>query len=42
MMILGFWLETINGKHGWLDELFAPFPMGLAGVSIVLLEGISA
>jgi hypothetical protein len=37
LMGVGFWLESINGKHGFFDELLTPFPMGLLGM-IVLVE----
>lgn len=40
--ILGFWLEGIGGKHGLLDELLAPLPLGLGGVMLVLCERIAA
>ena len=37
VMWLGSWLESINGKHGFFDELLTPFPMGL-GAMMVLVE----
>jgi|HubBroStandDraft_6_1064221.scaffolds.fasta_scaffold7592359_1 hypothetical protein len=36
--LIGAWLERINGKHGFMDELLAPFPLGLTGLSLVFLE----
>ena len=36
-LCLGWWLESINGKHGFIDELLAPLPMGLGGSGIMLL-----
>jgi len=36
-MLVGFWLENINGKNGWVDELLTPLPMGLCGL-LVLVE----
>jgi hypothetical protein len=38
LVILGFWLESLNGKHGWADELLAPFPLGLAGCVVLIVE----
>ncbi|MGA7384238.1 MAG: hypothetical protein WBW81_05975 [Methylocella sp.] len=38
LMIIGFWLEGIGGKHNLADELLAPFPLGLGGVMFVLFE----
>jgi hypothetical protein len=37
LMVLGRWLETINGKHGIMDEFLTPLPLGVAGM-LVLLE----
>jgi hypothetical protein len=36
LMILGVWLEEINGKHGIFDELLTPLPLGIAGMLVVL------
>jgi hypothetical protein len=33
LMLVGAWLERINGKQGFIDELFTPLPMGLGGVA---------
>ena len=41
-MALGLWLEGINGKHGWLDELLTPFPLGIAGCGTIVFERIMA
>jgi hypothetical protein len=35
---LGLWLESVNGKHGFSDELLTPFPLGLAGAALALIE----
>ena len=35
-MFLGAWLEGINGKHGFFDELLTPIPMGFCGMLVVL------
>jgi hypothetical protein len=40
--LVGGWLESINGKHGLIDELFAPLPFGLAGLGLVFLERAGA
>jgi hypothetical protein len=37
LMVLGAWLETINGKHGLFDEFLTPLPLGIAGM-LVLAE----
>lgn len=38
LMILGLWLEGINGKHGIIDEFLTPLPLGLAGLGAIFLE----
>jgi hypothetical protein len=38
LIIVGKWLESINGKRGVIDELLTPFPLGLGGFLIVWLE----
>ena len=35
LMIVGFWLEGINGKHGIFDELLTPLPLGVAGMLVI-------
>ncbi len=40
--LVGGWLESINGKHGLIDELLAPLPFGLAGLGLVFLERAGA
>lgn len=42
LMILGSWLEGINGKHGIVDEFLTPLPLGLAGLFTVFLEWLVA
>lgn len=42
LMIIGIWLEGIGGKHNFIDELFAPVPLGLGGVMFVLFERLPA
>ena len=41
-IIVGACLESIGGKHGFLDELLTPFPFGLAGLGFVLFERYTA
>jgi hypothetical protein len=41
LMVLGFWLETINGKHGYADQLLAPIPLGVAGVLWLIGEYVA-
>jgi hypothetical protein len=36
--ILGFWLEPINGKQGFIDDLLAPAPLAAAGCIFTALE----
>jgi hypothetical protein len=38
LMGLGLWFETINGKHGVVDEWLTWLPMGASGVIWVGLE----
>jgi hypothetical protein len=40
LMALGLWLETINGKHGFVDEWLAPFPLGISGVILLCAERV--
>jgi hypothetical protein len=37
LMLLGSWLETINGRNGLFDEFLTPLPLGIAGM-LVLAE----
>ena len=39
--ILGLWLESINGKQGFIDELLAPGPLAAVGCFIVALETLT-
>ena len=41
LMMIGAWLESINGKHGWFDEFLAPFPLGVAGLMVLIERGIA-
>jgi len=41
LMIVGAWLEGINGKHGLFDELLTPLPLGIAGM-LFLIERAAA
>jgi hypothetical protein len=34
LMVVGSWLETINGKHGFIDEFLTPLPLGIVGMII--------
>jgi hypothetical protein len=38
LILLGLWLESINGKRGLVDEYFTWAPMGLGGIIWVTLE----
>jgi hypothetical protein len=38
LMILGMWLETINGKNGLFDELLTPWPLGIGGGVYLVFE----
>lgn len=38
LMIIGFWLEGVGGKHSFIDELLTPVPLGLGGVLLVVFE----
>jgi hypothetical protein len=40
LVMLGAWLQTINGKHGLFDELLTPVPLGLGGAMLALLERV--
>ncbi len=42
LAIIGLWLEGVGGKHGLMDELLAPIPLGLGGVMLVLFERLPA
>ena len=35
LMLLGMWLESINGKRGFIDELLTPIPMGLTALMVL-------
>jgi hypothetical protein len=39
LMGVGLWLENTNGKHGLIDELLTPWPMGIGGMCVLLIEG---
>jgi hypothetical protein len=39
--ILGLWLESINGKQGFLDELLAPAPLAAVGGFVIALETLA-
>ncbi len=38
LMMVGAWLETINGIDGWIDAFFTPVPMGSSGLLISWME----
>jgi hypothetical protein len=38
LMAIGLWLETINGKDGFIDEWLAPFPLGVSGGILLCAE----
>ncbi|MGC2223131.1 MAG: hypothetical protein WA624_12575 [Methylocella sp.] len=39
--ILGFWLESINGKQGFIDDLLAPAPLAAVGCFVMALERLT-
>jgi hypothetical protein len=39
--ILGLWLESINGKQGFIDELLAPAPLAAVGCFVIALETLA-
>jgi hypothetical protein len=39
LMVVGAWLETIGEKHGFIDELLTPLPLGAAGLIVCLVKG---
>jgi hypothetical protein len=39
LVIVGAWLESINGKHGFLDEFLTPLPLGIAGMVVIIERG---
>jgi hypothetical protein len=42
LMAIGAWLETINGRHGFADDLLTPFPLGLLGMAMIVGKTIVA
>ena len=38
LLVVGAWLESINGKHGFMDEWLTPLPLGLSGGIFVFFE----
>ena len=39
--IIGFWLDSINGKRGLADELLTPVPLAFAGLIYELTRGFA-
>jgi hypothetical protein len=39
--ILGYWLEFINGKQGFIDDLLAPAPLAAVGCFVTALESLT-
>jgi hypothetical protein len=39
--LLGFWLEPINGKQGFIDDLLAPAPLAAMGCVFAALETLA-
>ncbi len=39
--ILGFWLKSINGKQGFIDDLLAPAPLAAVGCFVMALERLT-
>jgi hypothetical protein len=40
--ILGLWLRSINGKHGFADELLTPVPLAFVGLMYELTRGFAS
>ena len=40
--ILGLWLDSINGKHGFADELLTPVPLAFVGLVYELAIGFAS
>lgn len=40
LVAVGFWLEGINGIHGFFDELLSPVPVSLAATGFILARHI--
>jgi hypothetical protein len=36
LMMVGRWLELIGGKHGFVDEILTPLPMGIVGMAVLI------
>lgn len=39
-MAVGLWLETVGGKHGFVDEFFAPIPLATTGCIYAVLRSL--
>jgi hypothetical protein len=39
-MAVGLWLETVGGKHGYVDEFFAPIPLAATGCIYAVLRSL--
>jgi hypothetical protein len=39
--LLGLWLDSINGKRGFVDELLTPVPLAFAGLIYELTRGFA-
>jgi hypothetical protein len=37
-VILGAWLESINGTRDFFDKLLTPIPLGFGGMVLALFE----
>jgi hypothetical protein len=40
LIAVGWWLEPINGKRGFVDEWLAPFPLGISGGILLCAERV--
>jgi hypothetical protein len=38
---LGFWLESIGGKRGFVDDLLTPVPLAFAGIIYEVTKGFA-
>lgn len=37
---VGMWLETVGGKHGFVDEFIAPIPLAATGCIYAVLRSL--
>lgn len=41
LMLEGAWLESLGPKRDLFDHLLTPFPLGLAGIGVLLFRGLA-